>query len=119
MKNNRIHIILSEYFKNQITFRSSLDFLKIDFDHNATIVFDFDDIKFISRSAAHELLSFIRNLDAKNIDYEFINMESEVKLMIDKVEQTLDKKRKSNTYVRKVHFNSQEDLNHYLESMEI
>jgi|SRR6056297_2375746 len=118
MSHNKQHIILNKYFENQINFRSSLSFLINDIDQNSEIIFDFNDIEFISRAALHELISYLRKLDANQIEYELIHLNPDVKLMLDKVEQSMDKNTKSNTYVRKLHFNSHEDLNHYLESME-
>lgn len=48
---------------------------------NKSLILDFKNVRFISRSAAHELVTLKERL-AKNRDIDFINLESEVENMI-------------------------------------
>lgn len=84
MKKKIIKINLSKLIAKDIVTRQSIELIKHKiFDaHNslrdAVIVFDFIDVKFISRSFADELLNFKDDLKRRNIESDFINTNKEI-----------------------------------------
>lgn len=91
MKNQDVNIIkLFDIFSEFIVLRKDIEELKKDIvkAKDNFVVFDFDKIVFISRSAMHELCVIKRELENKGIQIKFINLNSDLKKMVDKVKNS-------------------------------
>lgn len=81
------------------------------------LVFDFEGVQFISRSAAHELLKQIDNLEAKGYTVKIKNRNSDIIKMFDLIIDSFNNKisRKSNIEV--IHHNSEKEFFEFLSAI--
>ena len=68
------HIVLSDFFDRQLNKRASVAFLYECVKKSKAVAIDFSGIDFISRSAVHEILTSIDEVQKKGIDITFTNI---------------------------------------------
>ena len=110
-------IKLSDYLNKQLINRTTVNSIFEKSTNDNKIIADFSGIDFISRAAAHELLNVKEQLNKKNIYLSFTNINNEVFQMIAKVEKSKKTNIKSATFVNKVVFKNETELNKYLLSI--
>lgn len=114
MKSKRQNIVLSDKFLNQINSRASIFAILNRLKRNKHYSIDFKDIDFISRAAAHELVSLQSKLLNRDIDVTYINVSNNVNLMINRVEESKKTNTKNATFVKHLTFKDESELNNYL-----
>ena len=107
-------IALRELFDNQISSRSAVDSVFSDLDGVHHIELDFSTIQFISRSAAHQLISTIDELQKSRITVEMQCLLPEVSKMLTKVRKSIEKPTKLATYVVFISFSSEKELEDFV-----
>lgn len=84
------------------------------FEYNIIWV-DFAHIKFLSRTAAHEILTIKKSLNEEDIDVSFANLSSQVNEMLDLVENSSNLPKDADfRFVKWLSFKNQEDYKNYL-----
>lgn len=114
MRNRRKNIKLSKYFFNQINSRSSIDFVikRLKKEENYSV--DFRDIDFLSRAAAHQLVSLHNKLSNEGIDITYVNVSNEVNAMIETVEKSSSDGVKHATFVKQLNLKGEDELKDFL-----
>jgi len=114
MNTKVIHIKVSDIFENQITSRSAIDtlFNKMESRHYYHI--DFNDINFLSRAAAHELISLLSEFTNNGIEITLRNISPSVTSMINNVQKSIQTNIKKATYVEYLNLNSEKELDDFL-----
>ena len=108
------YIEVSKQLVDQINSRSSVSNLLQD-AHNADhAVIDFKNISFISRSAAHQLLTEIEILQNKGVDITFSNLGPELEAMLDQVSSSRKTNYKRATFVKRRSFASEQEFEDFL-----
>jgi anti-anti-sigma regulatory factor len=107
-------IVLSDVFDVQLTGRFAVDSIFTDISGVHHLILDFSSIAFISRSAAHQLLSRMNELQSDRITVEIISLDSEVSKMINRVRQSIRNPKKLATYVEFLNFASEEELEDFV-----
>lgn len=107
-------IVLCDVFDVQISGRSAVDSIFTDISGVHHLILDFSSIAFISRSAAHQLLSRMNQLQSDRITVEMISLDSEVSKMINRVRQSIKNPKKLATYVEFLNFSSETELEDFV-----
>lgn len=118
MKLSTKHIDLATYFNEQISSRASIDAIfsnRISEDCYYSI--DFKNINFISRAAAHELITWFNVLSDKGIDLTLMNLSIQVKNMLDIVGESRKSNVKKATFVEHLNFESEKELDDFLKTV--
>ncbi|TAF74032.1 MAG: hypothetical protein EAZ53_10575 [Bacteroidetes bacterium] len=108
-------IKLNQHFGNQISTRVGVvDFFK-ETNKYSNVILDASSITFISRAAAHELISLINSNLISNKEISLINTTTEVERMFDIVKKSIaSPEKKSRFSERKTFKNEQEYQNYFL-----
>lgn len=114
MESKRQNIVLSNKFLNQINSRASIYAIIGRLKRNKHYSIDFKNIDFISRAAAHELVSLQSKLLSRGIDVTYINVPSNINLMIHRVEESNKSNTKNATFVKHLKFKGEKELHNYL-----
>jgi len=114
MDNKRKNIKLSKYFFNQINSRSSIDLVIKRLKKEGIYSVDFGDIDFLSRAAAHQLVSLQNKLSKEGIDLTYVNVSNHVNSMIEKVEKSASNNEKHATFVKHLNFKKESELKDFL-----
>jgi|SRR5690554_681810 len=114
MENRRKNIKLSKYFFNQINSRSSIDLVIKRLKKEGIYSVDFGDIDFLSRAAAHQLVSLHNKLSNEGIDLTYVNVSNTVNSMIEKVEKSTTNSLKHATFVKHLNITEESDLKDFL-----
>jgi anti-anti-sigma regulatory factor len=77
-----INIILSKIFDRSISTRAAVENLFKDVIADEVVI-DFLDISFISSSAAHQMVTEIKNLEKKKVKVSSVNMDEDVFKMLE------------------------------------
>lgn len=104
--NKEFNIRLSNYIDSNVNSRLyvrhllNLEDIKDALDNEKKIIIDFDDISFISRSAFHELISFVNKSDNK---FVFVNMKKSVEELFNVIHNSIKTpiKKFPKTFIRK------------------
>lgn len=108
------YIDVSKKLVDQINSRFSVsDLLKNAGASNHAII-DFKDITFISRSAAHQLLTEIETLQNKGVEITFKNLSPEAEVMLNQVSASRRTNYKRATFVNRRSFASEQELDDFL-----
>lgn len=111
MINNKPLVLLFEKFGNSIAGRESIRLIfRTNLKNTNCFTIDFSDIQFISRSAAHELITSL----SKHSEVKVINAKGEVKKMLTAVETSLSKPRKERKQLKTLRFNNLTDFRNFL-----
>jgi len=113
IKNYEI-IKLSKKFENQINSRSSLSSIFSTIENHSTLSIDFQDIDFIYRAVAHELLLNISDLSSKGINVNFIDLNVEIDTLLNNVSLSRKSNVKRATFVQRKTFRSEKDFDNYI-----
>ncbi|WP_016777416.1 STAS domain-containing protein [Anaerophaga thermohalophila] len=114
MENRRKNIKLSKYFFNQINSRSSIDLVIKRLKKGRNYSVDFSDIDFLSRAAAHQLVSLQNKLSNEGIDLTYVNVSNHVNSMIEKVEKSATNSVKHATFVKYLNIREESELKNFL-----
>ncbi|NJN27761.1 MAG: STAS domain-containing protein [Cyclobacteriaceae bacterium] len=114
MENRWSHIVLSDFFDSQLNNRASVALLFERVKKSKAVAIDFSGIDFISRSAAHEILTFIDEVQKKGIDFTFTNMAPNIDETLQKVSASRKQNFKRATFVKRLSFGSEKDLEDFL-----
>jgi len=114
MKKRRVNIRFSDYFTNQIGGRSSVDMVLKGIKKSGDYSLDFENIDFLSRSAAHQLLTLKNTLKRKGVDISFINVSDSIKLMFEKVANSMARNTKHSIPINRIDFKGEDELKNYL-----
>lgn len=80
-----------------------------------TVKVDFGKIEFLSRTATHELLMIQENLSSKGVDISFLNISPQVNEMLELVQKSIGKEKKSGfRFVKWLSFEDEEKYKEYL-----
>ena len=107
-------IALKELFDTQISSRSAVDSVFSDLQGIQHIELDFSAIQFVSRSAAHQLISTVDQLQKSRITVEMQSLHPEVSKMLAKVRESIKKPIKLATYVEFLSFSSDEEMEDFV-----
>lgn len=112
---NNPHIIsLSSLFNEKINGRSSVKVLFQQVKDNKYVIFDFTDITFISRAAAHELAVLLEDYQKRDFTISFKNVTDDVNQMLDTITESRKVDLKNATLVNRLHFKSEREMKKYL-----
>ena len=118
MSNSSKHITLtlSDHFHNSVSSRAAIvNLFDIDMHDVASITVDFQDITFLSRSAAHQLLTTKSEFSEKhNIKVSFINLQKDIREMLETVESSLLQSNNKSSDVEIIHFSNESEFNKFL-----
>ncbi|WP_143959145.1 STAS domain-containing protein [Litoribacter populi] len=85
------------------------------FSSEDRLLVDFAGVKFISRAAAHELLSQVDKLAKKGVESSFINLNEELDKMFDLVENSIGKEKQASfRFVKWLEFENESKYQKYL-----
>lgn len=107
-------IALRDIFDLQLSGRSAVDSVFADISGVHHLILDFTSIEFISRSAAHQLLSRLDNLQKERLSVEMISLSPEVSSMLKKVRQSIKNPKKLATYVEILTFSSEKEMEDFV-----
>ncbi|ERM80133.1 hypothetical protein P872_14540 [Rhodonellum psychrophilum GCM71 = DSM 17998] len=107
-------IALSKIFDKQVSSRSAVDSVFSGISGVHHIVLDFSSIEFISRSAAHQLICAVDQLQNSRITVEMISLFPDVIQMINKVRQSIKSPKKLATHVEFVSFSSEKEMEDFV-----
>jgi anti-anti-sigma regulatory factor len=112
------HIDLSTYFNSQISNRASIDSI---FSNNVcgdyVFSIDFKNINFLSRAAAHELITWLNVLSDRGVELTLMNLSLPVKDMLDAVKESRKFNVKKATFVEHLSFDTENELDDFLLSV--
>ena len=110
-------IRLKDVYSDDLYTRSRASELRACINKDTDIVvFDFDQIGFMSRSFADEVCNIMD--DSKYINFEFINRNDEIEAMMNKVIEGRSQERKRGVSNAKIHrFEDMESLSEFLLTM--
>jgi anti-anti-sigma regulatory factor len=111
------NIELSKVFDSQISGRSAVDSIFSSLEGVHHLILDFSSIQFISRSAAHQLISTIDLLQKNRVTVELLSLEPEVERMLSKVRKSIEKPTKLATYVEFLTFSSEKEMDKFILSV--
>lgn len=112
------HIGLSTYFDEQISNRASIDSIfKTQIEEKYIYSIDFKDISFLSRAAAHELITWLNLLSERGIELTLMNLTLPVKDMLDAVKESRKYNMKKATFVEHLSFETENELDDFLLSV--
>jgi anti-anti-sigma regulatory factor len=107
-------ITLSDLFDKQVSGRSAIDSIFSDINDTYHLVLDFSTIEFISRSAAHQLVTIVDQLQKNRVTVELISVNPAVLKMLKKVRQSVKKPVKLATYVEFISFSSEKEMEDFI-----
>lgn len=107
-------ITLSELFDKQISSRSAIDSIFCNIEGVHHLVLDFCTIEFISRSAAHQLITVVDQLQKSRVTVEMQSVNPPVSQMLTKVRQSVKKPLKLATYVEFISFSSEKEMEEFI-----
>lgn len=107
-------IALRDIFDVQLSGRSAVDSIFTDLSGVHHLVLDFSSIEFISRSAAHQLLSRVDRLQSERISVEIVSASPEVSRMLSRVRQSIENPKKLATYVEILTFSSEKEMEDFV-----
>lgn len=107
-------IELSQLFDSQLSGRSAVDSIFSSLEGVHHLVLDFSSIQFISRSAAHQLISTIDLLQKNRVTVELNSLDQEVEKMLYKVRKSIEKPKKLATYVEFLSFSDEKELEKFV-----
>ena len=105
---------MSDFFDSQLNNRASVALLFESVKRSKAVTIDFCGIDFISRSAAHEILTFVDEVQKKDIDITFTNMAPNIDETLQKVSASRKQNFKRATFVKRVSFENEKDLEDFL-----
>jgi anti-anti-sigma regulatory factor len=112
---NKSEIIqLSSLFNEKINGRSAVKLLFQKIEHNRYVVFDFSNIIFISRAAAHEMAILLEEYQKKGFYISLRNISPHVNQMLDTVSESRKVDFKKATFVKRLQFSSEREMKNYL-----
>ncbi|MFN0050276.1 MAG: hypothetical protein ACKVOU_14220 [Cytophagales bacterium] len=111
-------IKLSNTVGNHILSRASIEsiFSKLD-SSDVQITLDFNDVQFVSRAVAHEIVSGISTLSASGVNVDLLNINFEVNDLIRKVVASQKHNVKKATFVENVAFRDEKELKRFLKTI--
>jgi hypothetical protein len=115
MKESYLNIELSKHFENQINSRTSISSFLKEKITTKNVILNFQDIEFVSRACAHEILAFLDLFSPLNIRIQ--NTSLEVQEMLNTVKKSKKSNIKIATTVNRITFNSDLDLYSYLQAI--
>ncbi len=107
-------IVLSELFDRQISGRSVVDSIFSEMEGVHHLVLDFSSIQFISRSAAHQLITSIDQLQKSRVTVELESLQMEVDQMLSQVRKSIQKPIKIATYVEFLNFSDEKKMEEFM-----
>lgn len=107
-------IKLSEFFERQISGRSAVTAIFSEIQGVHHLILDFTGIQFISRSAAHELITKMEEVQKKLVSVELSSPTKEVSEMLSKVRASMKNPQKLATYVEFLTFSSEKESDEFL-----
>lgn len=107
-------IKLAEIFEEQISGRSAVNAVFSELYGVHHLILDFSGIQFISRSAAHELITKMEEVQKKLVSVEIYSPSKEVSEMISKVKLSMKNPKKLATYVEFLTFSSEKERDEFL-----
>ncbi|MHA7131831.1 STAS domain-containing protein [Algoriphagus namhaensis] len=110
-------IQLSTLFDNQISGRSAVDSIFSSLEGVHHFILDFSSIRFISRSAAHQLISTMDLLQKNRVTVELLSLDPEVERMLSRVRKSIEKPTKLATYVEFLSFSSEKEMEKFMMSI--
>jgi hypothetical protein len=101
------------YLPSTITTRKAIEVFEYNLidSVNNKIIFDFEDIDFISRAFADEFIHFINN---QKIDALIINENTNIKAILEAVQRNRSERNNPWHNIAITHFEDREKLNHLL-----
>lgn len=108
------NINLSKLFDRQISGRSAVDSIFSSLEGVHHLILDFSSIEFISRSAAHQLISVVDQLQKNRISVELKCLDPELAKMLSKVRRSIEKPVKLATYVEFLSFSDEKELEKFV-----
>jgi len=121
MSNSTKHITLklSDHFHNSVSSRAAIvNLFDIYMNDVASITVDFQDIGFLSRAAAHQLLTTQKEFShERNVKVVFANMQKDVRDMLETVQSSLQKKSNKSSGVEVIHFSNESEFNEFLKEI--
>ncbi len=81
---------------------------------NKVVTIDFEGIQFISRAAAHELITIISNLSSNQIHVNMINQNLEVQKMIEIVSKSIKTNHRVLTNLNSISFKTYDAFKEYM-----
>ncbi|WP_143959169.1 STAS domain-containing protein [Litoribacter populi] len=117
MKNLSTTIMLSEYYAEAVSNRESVRLIFDKLPNVDFITIDFSDIVFISRAAAHELTLYLEKFQNRGKSISLANVSQNVNQMIETVAQSKKVDYKKSTFVERIIFKTDEELESYLFSV--
>ncbi len=107
-------IKLSELFVEQISGRSAVNAIFSELEGVHHLILDFAGIQFISRSAAHELITQMEEVQKNLVSVQLSSPAKEVSEMLEKVKLSIKNPRKLATYVEFPTFSSEKERDEFL-----
>ncbi len=108
------NIELARLFDNQINSRSSVAYIFSEKANKEVLVLDFKHINFLSRAAAHELVTWMDQCNAEGKSVQLKNLSPHLEELIASVGNHRQNKSKHATYVERKHFKNNNELEMYL-----
>ena len=115
---NQVTISLSEFHSDQINGRSAVRATLTEDKDASLVVYDFEGITFLSRSAAHEILEVISESQKLGKQVTLKHLTPQVAEMLDRVEDSKKHNIKTATYVERLQFTSEQELEDFLMTIE-
>lgn len=107
-------IKLAKVFDKQISGRSAVNAVFSELNGVHHLILDFSDIQFISRSAAHQLISCVERAQQERISVETPFQSQSVSEMLQKVKISIKNPKKLATYVEFLTFSSEKEMDDFL-----
>ena len=112
---NKTHLIkLSSLFNEKINGRSSVKLIFRQLEDIKSVIFDFSDIVFISRAAAHELVLLLEDYQKRGFTFSLKNVSADVNQMLNIISESRKVDFKKATFVKRLHFRSEKEMKNYL-----
>lgn len=115
-KSNSVKIRVRDYFSESISSRDAIALLfNRKFEPEQTIIVDFSDIVFITRSATHQLIKEIERLEERfKCRVVMESLHPEILSMLKIVRESHSYSSKQNSEVQQVFFKTSSELNQFL-----
>lgn len=111
-----ISLIAGSELKSRATVSKILD--AVDMSHNKSIVFDFSNVKFATRSFLDEFYNTFLKNDNAVINVEIINLTENIASLLESVKSTQNKSKSHFVLTKKVlRFSTVSEVNKYLSTL--
>jgi anti-anti-sigma regulatory factor len=114
MKNKATEIKLTDYFTEKVNSRSVVRMVAENFSDSKSVMLDFENIDFISRAAAHELVTSLEKLQTEGKTVSLQHVHPNVDKMIQAVSASRAIDFKKATFVQRLSFDSEKELDKFL-----